>query len=104
MKHLAAYVLLLLGGTESPTAEQVIVFIIFFAFLVGLFDSSILCKVTEVLTTIGAEVDENKLTSLFADLEGKDIHELLAKGEKDLKSVVGVSSSSSGGGGNKISY
>ena len=52
-------------------------------------------QVTEALTAIGAEVDEAKLAALFADLEGKNIHELLAKGDNDLKSVVGVSS---GGG------
>ena len=48
-------------------------------------------KVTEALTAIGTEADEAKLAALFADLEGKNIHELLAKGENDLKSVVGVS-------------
>ena len=52
-------------------------------------------QVTEALTSIGTEVDEAKLAALFADLEGKNIHELLAKGDNDLKSVVGVSS---GGG------
>lgn len=52
---------------------------------------------TEVLTSAGAEADEAKLAALFADLEGKDIHELLAKGDNDLKSVVGVSSGPSSG-------
>jgi ribosomal protein L12E/L44/L45/RPP1/RPP2 len=48
------------------------------------------------LTSINAEVSEEKLTTLFSDLEGKNIHELLAKGENDLKSVVGVAGPSSG--------
>lgn len=68
MKYLAAYVLLLLGGNESPSAEDV----------------------TKLITSVGGEADEAKLATLLADLEGKDIHELLAKGEKELKSVVGV--------------
>ena len=67
MKLLAAYVLLILGGKEAPTAEDV----------------------SGLITATGGEVDEEKLTVLLSDLEGKDIHELLAKGDKDLKSVVG---------------
>mmetsp|Transcript_5533 Transcript_5533/g.4980 ORF Transcript_5533/g.4980 Transcript_5533/m.4980 type:complete len:120 (+) Transcript_5533:21-380(+) len=72
MKHLAAYILLVLGGNETPSADDVI----------------------KVITSVGGEADEEKLTTLITDLEGKDIHELLAKGESDLKSVVGVSSGS----------
>jgi large subunit ribosomal protein LP2 len=68
MKLLAAYVLLLLGGNASPSAEDV----------------------TNLITSVGGEVDADKLTALLGDLEGKDIHELLAKGEQDLKSVVGA--------------
>jgi large subunit ribosomal protein LP2 len=74
MKHIAAYVLLVLGGNATPSAEDV----------------------TNLLTKIGAEVDETKITTLLSDLEGKDIHELLAKGDADLKSVVGVSSGAAG--------
>lgn len=70
MRHLAAYALLVVGGNEAPTQDQV----------------------TQVITAAGGEVDEAKLAALFADLEGKNIHELLAKGDEDLKSVVGVAS------------
>lgn len=77
MKLLAAYVLLLLGGNEAPTAENI----------------------SALIASVGGEVDEEKLTILLSDLEGKDIHELLAKGDNDLKSVVGVSSSSGSSGG-----
>lgn len=76
MKYLAAYVLLLVGGNATPSAEDV----------------------TNLLTTAGAEVDAEKLQVLLGDLEGKDIHELLAKGEKDLKSVVGVAAAPAAGG------
>ncbi len=68
MKYLAAYVLLLAGGNEAPSATDV----------------------SGLITAVGGEVDEEKLNTLFSDLEGKDIHELLASGEKKLKSVVGV--------------
>ena len=87
MRHLAAYLLLVIGGNAAPTAEDV----------------------TQVITTAGGEVDEEKLAKLLGDLEGKDIHELLAKGEADLKSVVGVAGSNSaaapaGGAAGKIVF
>lgn len=66
MKHIAAYVLLVLGGNATPSAEDV----------------------TNLIVNAGGEADAEKITTLLADLEGKDIHELLAKGEKDLKSCV----------------
>ena len=76
MKLLAAYVLLILGGKESPSAEDV----------------------TALITAAGGEVDEEKLTVLLSDLEGKDIHELLAKGDNDLKSVVGAAAPAASSG------
>jgi large subunit ribosomal protein LP2 len=77
MKLLAAYILLVLGGKSSPTADEI----------------------TNLITTVGGEVDADALTAMLADLEGKDINELLAKGEKDLSSVVGVAVASSGAAG-----
>ncbi len=76
MKAIAAYVLLILGGNATPSAEEV-------ASLIG---------------TAGGEADTDKIATLLADLEGKDIHELLAKGESDLKSVVAVAGPASSGG------
>eukprot|EP01039_Chlorochromonas_danica_P001243 gene1243-1355_t len=75
MKYIAAYVLLVLGGKTAPTVEDV----------------------TNLITNIGGEVDTEKLTTLFTDIEGKDIHELLAKGENDLKSVVAAGPAAAGG-------
>ncbi len=57
MRHLAAYVLLVIGGNATPSAEQV----------------------SAVITAAGGEADQASLDALIADLEGKDIHELLAK-------------------------
>ena len=76
MRYLAAAALLVLGGKEV-TADAV----------------------KAVLTAAGAEVDEERVTLLLKELEGKDIHELLAKGEKDLKSVVGVAAAPAAGAG-----
>ena len=74
MKLIAADALLVISGNEAPTAEQV----------------------TAVVTAAGGEVDEAALTTLFGDLEGKNIHELLAKGETDLKSCVGSAGPAAG--------
>lgn len=50
-------------------------------------------QVSALVVAAGGESDEAQVAALFANLEGKDIHELLAKGEIDLKAVT------SGGGG-----
>ena len=71
MKLLAAYLLLVLGGNAAPTADDI----------------------TNVITSVGGEVDEEKLATLLADVDGKDLNELIAKGKESLKSV------SVGGGG-----
>lgn len=54
MKHLAAYLLLGLGGNSSPSAEDI----------------------KEVLSSVGIEADEERLTSLLSELDGKDINEV----------------------------
>jgi len=73
MRHLAAYLLLVVGGNSTPSAEDV----------------------TKLLSQAGIEVDEERLNQLIADLEGKDIAELIELGKDKL--VVG--GMSSGGGG-----
>ena len=40
-----------------------------------------------VLEAAGSEVDEAKVTALAADIEGKDVKELLAAGMEKLKDV-----------------
>ena len=54
MKHLAAYLLLNLAGNAAPTAEDI----------------------TNVLSSVGVEADAERLTSLLAELKGKDINEV----------------------------
>jgi large subunit ribosomal protein LP2 len=54
MKHLAAYLLLGLGGNASPSAADI----------------------TAVLESVGIEADSDRLDTLLAELKGKDINEV----------------------------
>lgn len=54
MKHLAAYLLLTLGGNEKPSAADV----------------------KKVLESVGIESDSERLDKLISELEGKDINEV----------------------------
>ncbi|RAH67484.1 ribosomal protein P2 [Aspergillus aculeatinus CBS 121060] len=65
MKHLAAYLLLSLGGNASPSAEDI----------------------KSVLSSVGIDADEERLTKLISELEGKDLQELIAEGATKLASV-----------------
>jgi large subunit ribosomal protein LP2 len=66
MKHIAAYLLLVLGGNEAPTAEQV----------------------TEVIAASGGAADEAAVALLISELEGQSVADVLAKGKASLKSVA----------------
>ncbi|KAH6682128.1 60s acidic ribosomal protein-domain-containing protein [Plectosphaerella plurivora] len=65
MKHLAAYLLLGLGGNTSPSAADV----------------------KAVLESVGIEADDERLEQLISELKGKDINELIASGSQKLASV-----------------
>lgn len=54
MKHLAAYLLLTLGGNEKPSAADI----------------------KKVLESVGIEADSDRLNKLISELEGKDINEV----------------------------
>mmetsp|Transcript_7200 Transcript_7200/g.10858 ORF Transcript_7200/g.10858 Transcript_7200/m.10858 type:complete len:113 (-) Transcript_7200:203-541(-) len=71
MKTVAAYLLLVLGGNESPSAADV----------------------TAALATVGVEADADSLTKFLAEMEGKDLEETLAAGKEMLAKFGG------GGGG-----
>ncbi|PWN46178.1 ribosomal protein 60S [Ceraceosorus guamensis] len=71
MKHIAAYLLLQLGGKASPSAADI----------------------TSLLDTVGIEADSERLEKLVSELEGKDIAQLITEGAEKLSSVP------SGGGG-----
>jgi hypothetical protein len=77
MKHLAAYLLLTLGGNASPSAKDI----------------------TSVLESVGIEADSDRLDSLLKELEGKDINEVrqqtITRYPAAKRSVTDISTSSS---------
>lgn len=54
MKHVAAFLLLTLAGNESPSAADV----------------------KGVLSSVGIDADEERLTKLISELEGKNLEEV----------------------------
>ncbi|EMC93215.1 hypothetical protein BAUCODRAFT_36883 [Baudoinia panamericana UAMH 10762] len=65
MKHLAAYLLLNLAGNTTPSADDI----------------------KEVLGAVGIEADEDRLSLLLKELDGKDMNELISQGTEKLASV-----------------
>ncbi|KAG1760131.1 ribosomal protein 60S [Suillus brevipes Sb2] len=65
MRHIAAYLLLQIGGNASPSADDV----------------------KKVLSAVGIEADDDRLDTLISELEGKDINALIAEGSAKLSSV-----------------
>lgn len=66
MKYLAAYLLLVQGGNESPSAEDI----------------------KNVIESVGVEAEEAKITALLASFEGKgSLDEIIAEGQTKLASV-----------------
>ncbi|THH07012.1 hypothetical protein EW146_g9447 [Bondarzewia mesenterica] len=65
MRHIAAYLLLQIGGNASPSAADV----------------------KKVLGAVGIEADEERLEKLISELQGKDIAQLIAEGNGKLASV-----------------
>ena len=54
MRHIAAYLLLQIGGNISPSAADV----------------------KKVLSAVGIEAEDDRLEKLISELEGKDINEV----------------------------
>ena len=67
----AAYLLAVLGGNLSPSADDL----------------------KDILGSVGAEADDDRIELLLSEVKGKDITELIASGREKLASVP------SGGGG-----
>ncbi|CAL1367115.1 unnamed protein product [Linum trigynum] len=74
MKVVAAYLLAVLGGNSSPTAEDL----------------------KKILGSVGADADEDRIELLLSQVKGKDTTELIAAGMEKLASVP------SGGGGGAV--
>ncbi|MCD9639721.1 60s acidic ribosomal protein P2 [Datura stramonium] len=74
MKVIATYLLAVLGGNASPTAEDL----------------------KAILSSVSAEADEAKIELLLSQVKGKDLNELIAAGREMLATVP------SGGGGGGV--
>mmetsp|Transcript_2459 Transcript_2459/g.3608 ORF Transcript_2459/g.3608 Transcript_2459/m.3608 type:complete len:115 (+) Transcript_2459:90-434(+) len=78
MRHVAAYVLLVLGGNASPSADQV----------------------AAVVTAAGGEADNEQVEKMLAELAGKDLSEVVEAGLAKIKDVsIGGGGGGGGGGG-----
>mmetsp|Transcript_45376 Transcript_45376/g.81621 ORF Transcript_45376/g.81621 Transcript_45376/m.81621 type:complete len:113 (-) Transcript_45376:12-350(-) len=71
MKYVAAYLMAVLGGNESPSAEDI----------------------KKILSSVESDFDEEIASKLVSGLEGKTVHEVVAAGKEKLKGFGG------GGGG-----
>lgn len=65
MRYVAAYLLAVLGGNESPSKADL----------------------EKILSSVGVEVDAARVTKIIADLKGKSIEELIAQGREKLSSM-----------------
>ncbi|OIW05856.1 hypothetical protein TanjilG_23642 [Lupinus angustifolius] len=65
MKVIAAYLLAVLGGNSSPSAQDL----------------------KHILASVGAEADDDRIQLLLTEVKGKDITELIASGREKLASV-----------------
>ncbi|EOY33500.1 hypothetical protein QUC31_018910 [Theobroma cacao] len=83
MKVIAAYLLAVLGGNANPSADDL----------------------KDILGSVGAEADDDRIELLLSEVKGKDITELIAAGREKLASVpcgggaVAVAVPAAGGGG-----
>ena len=83
MKVVAAYLLAVLGGNTCPSTDDL----------------------KNILGSVGADADEDKIELLLPEVKGKDITELIAAGREKLSSVpsggggVAVAAPAGGGGG-----
>ncbi|KAK8482262.1 hypothetical protein V6N13_026920 [Hibiscus sabdariffa] len=83
MKVVAAYLLAVLGGNTSPSADDL----------------------KDILGSVGADADDDRIKLLLSEVKGKDITELIASGREKLASVpsgggaVAVAAPTAGGGG-----
>ncbi|XP_061340252.1 large ribosomal subunit protein P2B-like isoform X4 [Gastrolobium bilobum] len=65
MKVIAAYLLAVLGGNTTPSADDL----------------------KDILGSVGAEADDDNIGVLLSELKGKDIAEVIASGREKLASV-----------------
>src|SRR3954471_24282209 len=81
MRIVAAYLLAVLGGNETPDKAAI----------------------TKILDSVGAKADDAQLEKVIAQLKGKDLDALIAEGSKKISSVpsggAGGAAPAAGGAG-----
>ncbi|CAN6445435.1 unnamed protein product [Victoria cruziana] len=83
MKVVAAFLLAVLGGNSHPSADDI----------------------KDILGSVGAEADDEKIEFLLSEVKGKDITELIASGREKFASVpsgggaIAIAPAAGGGGG-----
>ncbi|XP_030381513.1 60S acidic ribosomal protein P2 [Scaptodrosophila lebanonensis] len=65
MRYVAAYLLAVLGGQESPSNADL----------------------EKILSSVGIEVDGTRLTKVISELKGKSIDDLIKEGREKLSSM-----------------
>uniref|UniRef100_A0A2M4C3Z1 Large ribosomal subunit protein P2 n=2 Tax=Nyssorhynchus TaxID=44543 RepID=A0A2M4C3Z1_9DIPT len=65
MRYVAAYLLAVLGGNESPSNADI----------------------EKILSSVGIEADSARVTKIVTELKGKSIEELIASGREKLSSM-----------------
>eukprot|EP00727_Mastigamoeba_balamuthi_P011485 m51a1_g696 putative 60S ribosomal protein P2 (113) ;mRNA; r:365830-366168 len=66
MKHIAAYLLAVLGGNANPKAEDI----------------------KAILESVSAKADDAKIEQLLKELSGKNVFELIEEGKKKMGSIA----------------
>ncbi|KFV67029.1 60S acidic ribosomal protein P2, partial [Dryobates pubescens] len=62
MRYVAAYLLAVLGGNESPTSKDL----------------------KKILDSVGIETDDERMNKVISELNGKNIEDVIAQGEYSL--------------------
>ncbi len=75
MKVVAAYLLAVIAGNQKPEAKDV----------------------SNILSSVGAEVDDEEVNKVIEQLAGKDIDDLIKQGKEKLAAVPGGSAPAAGG-------
>ncbi|XP_058062655.1 large ribosomal subunit protein P2 isoform X2 [Anopheles bellator] len=74
MRYVAAYLLAVLGGNESPSNADI----------------------EKILSSVGIEADSARVTKVVSELKGKSVEELIASGREKLSSMPAGGGAASG--------
>ncbi|NWR70395.1 RLA2 protein, partial [Centropus bengalensis] len=64
MRYVAAYLLAVLGGNDSPTSKDL----------------------KKILDSVGIETDDERMNKVISELNGKNIEDVIAQGKYNLPS------------------